>query len=156
MGCRHKKYRSYNAAVTCNYTTYIPMKNHLDSLHFLSLHFSSREMIYLPDLSDDEHHGVSDQEYSYNNHHNQSRNHNRQRHDREYSSFEDGWNQNNASSNNNTLETMSARSFGFIKPTQKIRDHDMANRIRRHKSFFNGETSSAVNGKLILILVECH
>ena len=42
----------------------------------------------------------------------------------------------------NTLETMSARSFGFIKPSQKFRDNDMANRIRRHQSFFNADTSS--------------
>ena len=47
------------------------------------------------------------------------------------------------SSNCNTLETMSARSFGFIKPSQKIRDNDMASRLRRHKSFFNADTSSA-------------
>ena len=46
------------------------------------------------------------------------------------------------SSNFNTLETMSARSFGFIKPSQKVRDNDMASRIRRHKSFFNADTSS--------------
>ena len=37
---------------------------------------------------------------------------------------------------------MSARSFGFIKPSQKFRDNDMANRIRRHQSFFNADTSS--------------
>ena len=46
------------------------------------------------------------------------------------------------SSNCNTLETMSARSFGFIKPSQKVRDNDMASRLRRHKSFFNADTSS--------------
>ena len=46
----------------------------------------------------------------------------------------------------NTLETMSARSFGFIKPSQKFRDNDMANRIRRHQSFFNADTSS-ITGK---------
>ena len=45
-------------------------------------------------------------------------------------------------SNFNTLETMSARSFGFIKPTPKLRENDLANRIRRHKSFFNADTSS--------------
>ena len=44
-------------------------------------------------------------------------------------------------SNFNTLETMSARSFGFIKPSQKAQDNDLVNRIRRHKSFFNAETS---------------
>ena len=50
---------------------------------------------------------------------------------------------NRDSSNCNTLETMSARSFGFIKPSQKVRDNDMASRLRRHKSFFNADTSSA-------------
>ena len=49
------------------------------------------------------------------------------------------------SSNCNTLETMSARSFGFIKPSQKIRDNDMASRLRRHKSFFNADTSSSAS-----------
>lgn len=55
------------------------------------------------------------------------------------------------SSNCNTLETMSARSFGFIKPSQKIRDNDMASRIRRHKSFFNADTSSISPGKLLTL-----
>ena len=40
------------------------------------------------------------------------------------------------SSNNNTLETMSARSFGYVKPSPKQRETDFANRVRRHKSFF--------------------
>ena len=48
---------------------------------------------------------------------------------------------NTNNSNFNTLETMSARSFGFIKPSQKAQDNDLVNRIRRHKSFFNAETS---------------
>ena len=50
-------------------------------------------------------------------------------------------------SNFNTLETMSARSFGFIKPTPKLRENDLANRIRRHKSFFSADTSSTNAGK---------
>ena len=43
---------------------------------------------------------------------------------------------------------MSARSFGFIKPSQKFRDNDMANRIRRHQSFFNADTSSITGESL--------
>lgn len=33
----------------------------------------------------------------------------------------------------NTLETMSAKSFGFVKPNGNPRDN---NRVKRHKSFF--------------------
>ena len=51
-------------------------------------------------------------------------------------------------SNTNTLETMSARSFGFVKPSPKQRESDFANRLRRHKSFFNAESSSSSTGHL--------
>ena len=43
-------------------------------------------------------------------------------------------------SNTNTLETMSAKSFGsFVRPSPKIREDDIAKRIQRHQSFFEVE-----------------
>jgi hypothetical protein len=87
-----------------------------------------REMVFLPDLSDGE---TSDKTKVFNP---------------DYSELP-GQHEEQQHSNSNTLEsqTMSARSFGFIKPSQKLRDNDMANRIRRHKSFFNAETSNNNN-----------
>ena len=43
-------------------------------------------------------------------------------------------------SNTNTLETMSAKSFGsFVRPSPKIREDDIAKRLQRHQSFFDVE-----------------
>ena len=43
-------------------------------------------------------------------------------------------------SNTNTLETMSAKSFGsFVRPSPKIREDDIVKRIQRHQSFFEVE-----------------
>ena len=88
-------------------------------------------MVFLPDLSDGE---TSDGNFDENP-------------TTEISENEDHLDSNQMH-NFNTLETMSARSFGFIKPTQKTRENDMASRIRRHKSFFQPETSS-ITGKII-------
>ena len=51
------------------------------------------------------------------------------------------------SSNNNTMETASSRSFGFIRPNvikqpppvvqQQQQDQQRRTRVRRHKSFFS-------------------
>ena len=80
--------------------------------------FRSSDMVFLPDMSEGE---TSDGDEHFD---------------------ENEQNMNTINSNNfNTLETMSARSFGFIKPSQKAQDNDLVNRIRRHKSFFNAETS---------------
>ena len=81
--------------------------------------FRSSEMVFLPDMSEGE---TSDGDA--------------------YNEDEQAMNTMNTNNSNfNTLETMSARSFGFIKPSQKAQDNDLVNRIRRHKSFFNAETS---------------
>ena len=43
-------------------------------------------------------------------------------------------------SNTNTLETMSAKSFGsFVRPSPKVREDEIVKRIQRHRSFFDGE-----------------
>lgn len=104
--------------------------------HFFALLCFRSEMVFLPDLSDGEtsdgglvHHQDFDEEENVMIHPSTNGN----------------------TSNFNTLETMSARSFGFIKPSQKIRDNDMASRIRRHKSFF--DTSSITTGNGITTLI---
>jgi hypothetical protein len=43
-------------------------------------------------------------------------------------------------SNTNTLETMSARSFGFVRPSPQIRQNELAKRLRRHQSFLEPST----------------
>lgn len=45
-------------------------------------------------------------------------------------------------SNTNTLETMSARSFGFVKPSPRQRESEFAHRLKRHKSFFTPNETS--------------
>lgn len=69
--------------------------------------------------------------------------HNIHRNDPAEVDFDENTSDQYLSTNNNTLETMSARSFGFVKPSPKQRESDFANRLRRHKSFFNAETSSS-------------
>lgn len=49
---------------------------------------------------------------------------------------------NNNDPNTNTMETMSAKSFGFVKPSTVQRQHDYANRLRRHKSFFTPNSNA--------------
>ncbi|TRY74025.1 hypothetical protein TCAL_01540 [Tigriopus californicus] len=61
---------------------------------------------------------------------------------------EDGPIQDFMSSNTNTLETMSARSFGFVKPSPIQRENEFANRLRRHKSFFTPSTNNREGPKL--------
>ena len=91
----------------------------LQIFHFSFQFFRSSEMVFLPDMSEGE---TSDGDA--------------------YNEDEQAMNTMNTNNSNfNTLETMSARSFGFIKPSQKAQDNDLVNRIRRHKSFFNAETS---------------
>ena len=43
------------------------------------------------------------------------------------------------SSNQSSLKTMSARSFGFIPPSQKLLQREQNKKIRRHKSFFGDD-----------------
>ena len=43
-------------------------------------------------------------------------------------------------SNTNTLETMSAKSFGsFLRPSSQLREEDINKRLQRYQSFFNPE-----------------
>ena len=47
-------------------------------------------------------------------------------------------------SNTNTLETMSARSFGFVRPSTQIRQKELAKRLRRHQSFLEPSTEASI------------
>lgn len=112
--------------------------------HFFALLCFRSEMVFLPDLSDGE---TSDGGLVHHHHH----------HSQDFDEEENvmihpngGAGGGNTSSNCNTLETMSARSFGFIKPSQKIRDNDMASRIRRHKSFFDTSSITTGNGTALI------
>ena len=42
-------------------------------------------------------------------------------------------------SNQGTLETVSAKSFGFIRPSQRLLEREHNKRVKRHKSFFNAD-----------------
>ena len=42
-------------------------------------------------------------------------------------------------SNLGTLETVSAKSFGFIRPSQRLLEREHNKRVKRHKSFFNAD-----------------
>ena len=48
-------------------------------------------------------------------------------------------------SNTNTLETMSAKSFGFVRPSSQQRQTDFAKRLRRHQSFLEPPTTSTMD-----------
>ena len=51
-------------------------------------------------------------------------------------------------SNTNTLETMSAKSFGsFVRPSPKIREDEIVKRIQRHRSFFDGDHQNHPHSK---------
>ena len=47
--------------------------------------------------------------------------------------------------NTNTMESVSARSFGFVKPSPKQRETDFKSRLRRHKSFFTPDSAGSYN-----------
>ncbi len=59
-----------------------------------------------------------------------------------------------ANSSTNTMETISARSFGFVKPSPRQREKDFVNRLRRHKSFFAADTSEekSMSGRVTDVL----
>lgn len=103
---------------------------------------TKREMIYLDDLTDGE---TSDGTHSLKEDEVEDE------HDTEEPVVElqeDGQIRDFMSSNTNTLETMSARSFGFVKPSPTQRENEFANRLRRHKSFFTPSTNNREGPKL--------
>ena len=52
-------------------------------------------------------------------------------------------------SNHGTLETVSAKSFGFIRPSQKLLEREHNKRLKRHKSFFNTDSLFGKKNALI-------
>ena len=48
-----------------------------------------------------------------------------------------------------TLETVSAKSFGFIRPSQRLLEREQNKRIKRHKSFFNTDSLFGKKNSLI-------
>ena len=48
-----------------------------------------------------------------------------------------------------TLETVSAKSFGFIRPSQKLLEREQNKRLKRHKSFFNSDSLFGKKNSLI-------
>lgn len=55
----------------------------------------------------------------------------------------------NGDSNQGTLETVSAKSFGFIRPSQRLLEREQNKRIKRHKSFFNADSLFGKKNSLI-------
>ena len=52
-------------------------------------------------------------------------------------------------SNQGTLETVSAKSFGFIRPSQRLLEREHNKRLKRHKSFFNTDSLFGKKNSLI-------
>ena len=52
-------------------------------------------------------------------------------------------------SNHGTLESVSAKSFGFIRPSQRLLEREHNKRIKRHKSFFNTDSLFGKKNSLI-------
>jgi len=55
----------------------------------------------------------------------------------------------NGDSNQGTLETVSAKSFGFIRPSQRLLEREQNKRLKRHKSFFNADSLFGKKNSLI-------
>ena len=52
-------------------------------------------------------------------------------------------------SNQGTLESVSAKSFGFIRPSQRLLEREHNKRLKRHKSFFNADSLFGKKNSLI-------
>ena len=48
-----------------------------------------------------------------------------------------------------TLDTVSAKSFGFIRPSQRLLEREQNKRLKRHKSFFNTDSLFGKKNSLI-------
>jgi len=55
----------------------------------------------------------------------------------------------NQDSNQGTMETVSAKSFGFIRPSQRLLEREQNKRLKRHKSFFNADSLFGKKNSLI-------
>merc|ERR1719412_2084190 len=55
----------------------------------------------------------------------------------------------NPSPGRGTLDTVSAKSFGFIRPSQRLLEREQNKRLKRHKSFFNTDSLFGKKNSLI-------